>query len=229
MSDSLLRDRMHEAVSDIRATSRLDEILAGPPGGTVPSPLPPGQPPKRITLIAIAAALVLLAAFAAGWLVRSADHGTTRLDITPVSTTAVGSTTASDGERFGSQLSVLASTLPPGLQVIDETPSETAAGFGATLRLAAEEGTFTGAGPYLRITVTHAPGYGTQWAATTSGDPEAQVNGHDARRATDAPGLAPGWTSLVWATGPDEVLDIRSKGVDDETVLAIARSVRVQP
>lgn len=229
MTDQLLRDRMDRAVAGIRPTSRLDEIVAGPRGGTVPPPLPPRQPPKRITLIAIAAALVLLAAFTAGWLVRSAERDTTRLEIAPVTTTGVGSTTTSDGPRLGSQVTVLASTLPPGMRLIDETPTASDDGFGATLRFARAAGSWTGDGPYLRLSVAHAAGYGTQWAARTTSEPVARIDGHDAYRTTSGPGLDAGWTELAWATGPDELIQIQSKGIDDETVLAIARSVQVQP
>lgn len=229
MNDQLLRDRLHGAVTDIRPTSRLDEILAGPPGATVPSPLAPRQPPKRITLMAIAAALVLLAAFAAGWLARSAERETTRLENAPATTTAVGSTAASDGPRLGARLTVLASTLPAGVRLVDETLPSPGDGFGATLRLAAEDGTFTGDGPYLRITLSEADGIGTQWAGRSTGEPFVDVDGRNATRATSGPGIEPGWSSLTWASGPDEVIEVQSKGVDDETVLAIARSVRIQP
>ncbi|HWJ63862.1 MAG TPA: hypothetical protein VNS19_17940 [Acidimicrobiales bacterium] len=229
MIEQLLRDRMEAAVTDIRPASRLDEILAGPPGGTVPPPSPSRQPPRRITLLAVAAALVAVAAFTAGWLVRSADRDTTRIENQPATTTAAGSTSTAERARVGTQLTVLTSTLPKGVRLIDETPTSGGDGFSTTLRFAAEPGTFTGSGPYLRISVTHADGFATQWAERSTGDPVAQVQGHDAWRSDDGPGIQPGWTSLSWATGPDELVEIQSKGVADDTVLAIARSVQIHP
>jgi hypothetical protein len=229
MTDQLLRDRMDRAVAGIRPTSRLDEILAGPRGGTVPSPKPSRQTPRRTTLMAVAAALVLLAAFAAGWLVRNAGRDTTHLEIAPVTTTGVGSTTTSDGPRLGSRASVLTSTLPTGMRLIDERPSTGESGFGATLRFAREEGPLNGDGPYLVLTVTNASDYGTQWADRVTGDVAGRIAGHDAYRTTSGPALGSGWTGLAWANGPDEVVEIQSKGIDDDTVLDIARSVRVQP
>lgn len=229
MNDQLLRERLDGAVAGIRTTSRLDEILAGPPGGTVPSPSPSRQPPRRITLIAAAAALIALAAFAAGWAVRSADDGTTRLEIQPVTTTA-GSTTAADGARIGDHLTLSRDALPPDLQLVDETFEASADAFTASVRLAPDdEQRWTGDGPYVRVNVAHAPAFGTQWKASTTGEPTAPVSGHAAFRTAAPVGLGAGWVSLGWATGPDEVIEVQAKGVDDATLAAIARSVQINP
>lgn len=229
MNEQLLRTRLDGAVADIRPTSRLDEILARPAGGRAEPPPPPKPDRRRATWLAAAAIVVLLAALAAVLVVRTGDDRTTRLQPQPVATTLPS------GTRIGSRLSVLASSLPPGMRVIDESPEVDGADAARFSRYAQEPGLWTGEGPYLRVSALHGLEYADYWATTERGELVGQVQGHDAYRVTGAPGQPTSgegtnpWKTLTWATGPDEVIEIQSKGLDDATVLAIAQTVAVEP
>lgn len=227
MNDPFLRERMEGAVAGIRPASRLDQILAGP--RAVPPKAAP-EPPSRALLLAVAAAIAVIAGVTVALVMGNAGQEPSRLDVVPASTTT---TVPADGARLGERVSILAATLPPGMRLIDETPRSANVDATRFTRFAVDDGRWNGDGPYLRISVIRGSGYEAYWRDSDRGAPFARVGGADVYRLVGQPGLpaesTEGWVTYSWATGPDELVEMQAKGIDDDTVLAIADSVVVEP
>lgn len=223
MNEEELRTRLEAAVSDVRPHDRFDELMARRPSH------------RNRGRIVVGIAAALLAVLATALVVR---HGSSPQSVITVDPTETTTTTPGGGDRIGTEITIAESALPAGLHLLDELPRRSGADQTIVARYAEDDRLWNGDGPYVRIVVDRGTGIGTTWQEANRGQPDYQVSGEAAYLSTDTTtdpqitsppgnlsGLSNAWVTLEWSTGPDELVRVQAKGLDIETVRAIADSV----
>lgn len=225
MNEEELRSRLHAAVGDIKPRNRFDDLMVRRQDG------------RHRGLSVLAVAAVVLVALAIVAIVNRGHAPQSVITINPDQTTT--SAPGPDG-RIGKQITISESSLPVGVHLLDELPRRTEADQTIVARYAEDDRIWNADGPYLRIVVDRGDGIGTTWQSINRGQPDYQVSGQAAYLTTDAatdpattrpPGnlseLDNAWVTLEWSTGPNELVRIQAKGIEIDTLRAIADTVRI--
>lgn len=136
----------------------------------------------------------------------------------------------------GDRIHVLEDSLPPGVRFLDEGPRQIGEQETVLARFAATDGLWDGDGPYLRVIVHRDPGVAERFdAAAVQGSEPVTIQGHPGTydvdessdpQTMDLPAamaqLQNPWTSVGWATGPDELIVVQAKGISQADLLAVA-------
>lgn len=230
MNEQLLRERLHAATADIHPVPRLDEILAAP-----------GRSPRRgPAVLAIAAALLVVAAVAAVLALRPASDPSVVTDQPSTTTT---SAVVDDRPAAGDAARVPIELLPAGFELIDETEGRAEFPSGSrtytVLRFAESASSYDAGDPALRVAVLPTRVWVSEMASAVAAlERPAPQPGEIVR--LDAPWLPTGTADLLpvddgpWlhysrSIGPDLLLLVSGRDLDDDTLEAIVAQATTSP